>query len=111
MLGTWFVEPVLVNFVSVILVSIRFGVLTYVLETAFAYRPDGVRRQKVLGLNFSPRLSDPFYKLDWCEPDGGGSSLDTFLEHQRVTADEPTIFALHLRSVRVCGVHRREMKP
>jgi hypothetical protein len=41
MLGTWFVEPVLVNFVSVILVSIRFGVLT---SSGSASRCDGADR-------------------------------------------------------------------
>jgi hypothetical protein len=88
--------------------------VTYVLETAFAYCPDGVRRQKILGLNFSPRLSDPFNKLDWCEQDDGddddGSSLDTFLEHQRVTADEPTIFALHLACPRLMFTDKGKTK-
>jgi DNA topoisomerase VI subunit B len=80
------------------------GNMPYVLEIAFAYCPDGGRRQKLLGLNFSPRLNDPFNKLDWCElydDDDDGSSLDTFLEHQRVTADYPTIFALHLACPRL----------
>jgi hypothetical protein len=40
MLGTWFVEPVLVNFVSVILVSIRFGVLTSFLFVVFLFAHD-----------------------------------------------------------------------
>jgi hypothetical protein len=87
-----------------------------VLETAFAYCPKGTRRHKILGLNFSPRLSDPFSKLDWWEPidgdddDGDGSSLDTFLEFQRVMADEPTIFALHLACPRLMFTDKGKTK-
>jgi hypothetical protein len=88
----------------------------YVLETAFAFRRDAGRRQKILGLNFSPRLSDPFNELDWCEPydddedEEDGSSLDTFLEHQRASADYPTIFALHLACPRLMFTDKGKTK-
>ena len=60
MLGTWFVEPVLVNFVSVILVSIRFGVLT---SSGSASRCDGADRSLsvwlVVRTNIELRMSNP----------------------------------------------------
>jgi hypothetical protein len=76
--------------------------LPYAIETAFAYCPEGRHRQQFLGLNFSPRLNDPFSGLVWWgDDDADGVSLDALLTHLRVTADAPVLFALHLTCPRL----------
>jgi DNA topoisomerase VI subunit B len=79
------------------------GGFPYVLETAFAYHGSECRQQ-ILGLNFSPRSSDPFTDLfgrergDEDDEDGEDdvTDLDALLTHQRISAKTPVVFALHL---------------
>jgi DNA topoisomerase VI subunit B len=77
----------------------------YVLETAFAYHGSGCRQQ-ILGLNFSPRLSDPFTGLFEWEQDHeddkrDAADLDALLTCQRIGANTPIVFALHLACPRL----------
>ena len=69
----------------------------YILEAAFGYVREG-HHQRIIGLNFSPRLSDPFRTLGWWdgEDDDDEGSLDALLTHYRVSRNRPLIFALHL---------------
>lgn len=61
----------------------------YVVETAFAWRPDLGRRRLVTGVNWSPGLANQFRQLGKL-----GDSLDTLLERQR--AGEDVILVIHL---------------
>jgi DNA topoisomerase VI subunit B len=76
--------------------------LPYVFETAFAYHGSG-GCQQILGLNFSPRLSDPFTDLFEWEQDGehDAADLDALLMLQRIGARAPVVFALHLACPRL----------
>jgi DNA topoisomerase VI subunit B len=61
----------------------------YVVETAFAWRPDLGRSRLVTGVNWSPGLVNPFRQLGKF-----GQSLDRVLERQR--ADEDCVLVLHV---------------
>jgi DNA topoisomerase VI subunit B len=61
----------------------------YVVEIAFAWRPDLGRSRLVTGVNWSPGLVNPFRQLGKF-----GESLDRVLERQR--ADEDCVLALHV---------------
>jgi DNA topoisomerase VI subunit B len=73
----------------------RFGLtddgLPFVLETAFGYRPKGKGRRLVVGVNWSPGISNPFRTLGRF-----GESLDSYLEQYRVGRAEPTMLVVHV---------------
>jgi hypothetical protein len=64
--------------------------IPYVVEVAFAARPEHVRTT-VTGVNFSASLGDPFRTFNF-EYEG----LETLLAEQRCGAQEPIVFVLHL---------------
>jgi hypothetical protein len=65
-----------------------------VIETAFGWVPQiGTKRRLVTGVNWSPGIVNPFRHLGKLE-----TSLDTFLERQRVAGDEPVIMVIHMAS-------------
>jgi hypothetical protein len=71
--------------------------LPWVIETAFACRQDDeAGRALVTGVNWSPGIVNPFRQLGVY-----GQSLDTILERQRASRDEPVILALHMACPRV----------
>ena len=55
-----------------------------------------VRRRDIIGVNWSPGITNPFRVLG-----GYGQSLDSVLERQRVGRDEPVIIVLHVSCPRV----------
>ena len=69
--------------------------LPYVIETAFAWRPDG-ERKIVTGVNWSPGILNPFRELG-----SFGESLDSVLSEQYVRRAEPIAFLLHAACPRV----------
>ena len=63
----------------------------YAIEAAFGYCPDTKQhRVKVLGVNWSPSLINPYRAL------GADGSLDFVLAEQRAGHDEPIVLALHI---------------
>jgi DNA topoisomerase VI subunit B len=67
-----------------------------VIETAFGWVPTAANRRLVTGVNWSPGIVNPFRHLG-----KHGSSLDTFLERQRVASDDPVITVVHMACPRV----------
>ncbi|WP_027152205.1 hypothetical protein [Mesorhizobium sp. WSM2561] len=72
--------------------------IPYLVETAFAWRGDDDygRRRDIVGVNWSPGITNPFRVLG-----GYGQSLDSILQRQRVGRDEPVTFILHVACPRV----------
>ena len=72
--------------------------LPWVIETAFAWRGDGVDDGRILvaGVNWSAGLTNPFRQLGKL-----GESLDAVLAEQRVYRNDPVIFLLHAACPRV----------
>jgi DNA topoisomerase VI subunit B len=72
------------------------GGVPYVLETAFAWRPEAAARRLVTGVNWSPGIMNPFRQLGRF-----GASLDTVLARQYANRDEPVVLVLHIACPRV----------
>jgi DNA topoisomerase VI subunit B len=70
--------------------------LPWVVETAFAYRPDATGQRLITGVNWSPGIVNPFRTLGTF-----GQSLDAILAQARAGAHEPILLALHLSCPRV----------
>jgi DNA topoisomerase VI subunit B len=70
--------------------------IPWVLETAFAWRPEAEARRLITGMNWSPGIVNPFRELGRF-----GQSLDSVLEQQRAGRDEPVVFLLHIACPRV----------
>jgi DNA topoisomerase VI subunit B len=68
----------------------------WVVEAAFAWRPDLTSRRLITGVNWSPGIVNPFRALGSYH-----QSLDTVLSQQRADRDEPVIVLLHLVCPRV----------
>jgi DNA topoisomerase VI subunit B len=89
------------------------GGFPYTLETGFAYLGSQARQQ-ILGLNFSPRFSDPFTGLFYDDDDEDdediGTGLDAFLIHQRIGPTAPVVFALHLACPRLVFTDKGKTK-
>jgi hypothetical protein len=69
--------------------------LPYAIEAAFGYCPDNETHRRIVGVNWTPTLLNPFRTL------GGRASLDAVLEEQRAGKDEPIVLALHLAAPRL----------
>jgi DNA topoisomerase VI subunit B len=67
----------------------------WVMEVAFAWRPDADARRLVTGVNWSPCIVNPFREL------GTLGSLDSVMQEQRAGKDEAVVLALHLVCPRV----------
>lgn len=72
----------------------------WVVETAFAWRPNSDRRL-ITGVNWSPGIINPFRQLGKL-----GESLDSILQEQRAGRDEPIVLLLHLACPRVTYTDR-----
>ena len=70
--------------------------IPWVIETAFGWCPDALKRRLVTGVNWSPGILNPFRVLGRF-----GASLDTILSQQRADANEPVILVLHVACPRV----------
>jgi DNA topoisomerase VI subunit B len=70
--------------------------IPWVVEAAFAWRPEARTRRLVTGVNWSPGIVNPFRQLGRV-----GLSLDSVLEQQRAGPGEPVVLALHLACPRV----------
>ena len=69
----------------------------YAVEAAFGYCPNREAHSRIVGVNWSPSLINPFRHLG-----GELDSLDALLSEQRAGRnDEPIVLALHLASPRV----------
>jgi hypothetical protein len=82
----------------------RFGTedsLPYVVETAFAWNPNGGGRLLLAGINWSPAIRNPFRCLGWYV-----DSLDSELANLRAGAQEPIVFLLHVASPRLTYADR-----
>lgn len=66
----------------------------YAIEAAFGYCPDDNTHRRIIGVNWSPTLLDPFRELEH----EGGDSLDQILFEQRAGENEPIVLALHVAS-------------
>jgi DNA topoisomerase VI subunit B len=75
--------------------GMTLGGLPYVIETAFAYRPDAEGRRLTAGVNFSVGINNPFQRIGYFE------SLSSLLAKRHAGADEPIVFALHYTCPRV----------
>jgi DNA topoisomerase VI subunit B len=75
--------------------------LPYVIETAFAWYPQLDERRSIIGVNWSAAIVNPFRELGRF-----GHSLDDLLEQQRVGAEEPVVFLLHVACPRVAYTDR-----
>jgi DNA topoisomerase VI subunit B len=73
----------------------------WVLETAFAWRPEATDRRIITGVNWSPGILNPFRELG-----SFGESLDSVLERQRAGQNEPVVVLLHLACPRVTFADR-----
>jgi DNA topoisomerase VI subunit B len=83
-------------------ITAAHGELPFVVESAFAYRPDASERLMVTGINWSPAVgANPFRELGSL-----GKSLDSMLEEQRAGEDEPIIFLLHVACPKVTYADR-----
>ena len=68
----------------------------YAIEAAFGYCPSKQHRVKILGINWSPSLINPYREL------GADGSLDFVLFEQRAGDDEePIVLALHIAAPRI----------
>jgi DNA topoisomerase VI subunit B len=73
-----------------------------VLELAFAYCPDGVSERRIItGVNWSVGIANPFRRLG-----DFGTSLDGYLQEQRVGAHEPVMLVAHLASPQITFTDR-----
>jgi hypothetical protein len=70
--------------------------LPLVIETAFAYCPDAIRRRLITGINWSPAIVNPFRQVG-----SFGQSLDSILEAQKCGQDEAVLMLTHLVYPRV----------
>jgi DNA topoisomerase VI subunit B len=70
--------------------------IPWVLETAFAWRPEAEARRLITGVNWSPGIVNPFRELGRF-----GQSLDSVLEQQRAGRSEPVVLVLHIACPRV----------
>jgi hypothetical protein len=70
--------------------------IPWIVETAFAWSPEGKEQRLITGVNWSPGINNPFRRLGQY-----GASLDSVLEQQRAGGDEPILLALHLACPRV----------
>jgi DNA topoisomerase VI subunit B len=68
----------------------------WVIEAAFAWRPDAEERRLVTGVNWSPGIVNPFRALG-----ESGESVSAVLERQHAGWDEPVVVLLHLTCPRV----------
>jgi DNA topoisomerase VI subunit B len=75
--------------------------LPWIVESAFAWRPEASGRRIITGVNWSPGILNPFRQLG-----GFQKSLDSILEEQRVGRDEPAIVFLHVACPRVTYADR-----
>ena len=66
----------------------------YAVEVAFGYCPDNITHRRIVGVNWTPTLLDPFRQLDY----GHGDSLEELLFEQRAGEDEPIALAVHVAS-------------
>jgi DNA topoisomerase VI subunit B len=71
------------------------GGVPWVVEVAFACRPD-VQRRLIVGLNFAPAIGNPFRQLG-----AVGQSLDSLLEQLRAGPGAPTVLLVHLAHPRL----------
>jgi len=69
--------------------------LPYVIEAAFAYRPQASARRVIAGINFSIAINNPFNQL------GHFDDLSSALARQHIEFDDPVIVVLHYTSPRV----------
>ena len=67
-----------------------------VIESAFAWCPNGNQRRIITGINWSPAIGNPFRSLG-----SYGESLDTILTGQRSGHEEPIVFVLHVARPRI----------
>jgi DNA topoisomerase VI subunit B len=70
--------------------------LPFVVEAAFAYRPERSGRRLVSGVNWSPGIVNPFRQVGRF-----GQSLDSILEAQRSGQGEDVVMLVHLAYPRV----------
>jgi DNA topoisomerase VI subunit B len=75
--------------------------LPYVVETAFAWNPNGKTREFVSGVNWSPGIRNQFRKLGLF-----GHSLDEELAGLRAGVAAPIVFMLHVACPRVTYADR-----
>ena len=70
--------------------------IPWIVETAFAWHPQGEGQRLITGVNWSPGIVNPFREVGKF-----GESLDAILEQQRAGRKAPVVLALHLALSRV----------